>query len=104
MKIIENKFEKYRSFPCKSQNKKGNIIFIHGYATNSFYHDSFIEYSTLELPGHGFMEYNYDKVDISNLVSYCIQLINSFNIDSFYLIGHSMGGGIAVRVANALKK
>lgn len=110
MNIINNNYGKYRFFSCKNTNKKGTIVFIHGYATTSEYHDTFIEdatneydYITLELPGHGFMEYNHKKVDINFLVDYCVQLIQSLELDSFYLIGHSMGGGIAVRVANRLK-
>lgn len=111
MNLHKNEFGTYRYFPCKNNNKKGNIIFIHGFATNSLYHDGFIEdankefdYYTLELPGHGFEKYKNKKISIDYLVNYCVELINSLKLDSFYLIGHSMGGGIAVRVCNILKQ
>lgn len=114
MKVTKNNFGTYFFVPSKNvDNKKGAIVFIHGYATTSSYHDVFIkyinndyDYYAIQLPGHGYEEYEdkNNKNYINQFVIYCCKLINNLNIGKFYLIGHSMGGGIGIRVANLLKK
>lgn len=114
MKLITNDFGSYTLRQCLNpEEKKGTIVFIHGFATTSEYHDTFAkhaieyyDYITIELPGHGIQEFdhsNLKKIDINMFVQYSCNLILSLNIGRFYLIGHSMGGGIATRVANILK-
>lgn len=112
MKVIKNEFGTYYFYPCESNNKKGSIIFIHGFATQSNYHDDYFvneatkeyDYYSLQLPGHGIEEYKQNKkIKVDFYTKYCVDLIKSMNIDKFFLIGHSMGGGLGVRVANKLK-
>lgn len=114
MKLMKNRFGSYFFYPCKNnEEKKGIIIFIHGFATTSEYHDSFIkyvndkyDYYALQLPGHGHEEDASSKrtMDLDKYTKYCVDLIRSLNVGKFYLIGHSMGGGLGVRVANILEK
>lgn len=114
MELTKNRFGSYFYYPCtNTENKKGVIIFIHGFATTSEYHDPFIkhindkyDYYALQLPGHGYEEDSNTqrKIDLDKYTKYCVDLIRSLNVGKFYLIGHSMGGGLGVRVANALEE
>lgn len=111
MKIISNQFGTYYLFEPNSniENNNKTIIFIHGFATTSEYHDHIAKYFTndgykyisIQLPGAGIEKWkNNKKPTVEDMVLYCINLINSLNLDNFYIIGHSMGGGIALRVSN----
>ena len=58
--IIDSQPLKSRFFATKSTQRRGIIIFIHGYGTTSSYHDLVIsdfinayDYYTIELSGHG---------------------------------------------------
>lgn len=87
----------------KAKNiSKGNILFIHGYATTSKYHQevaaefSDYNYYAIELPGHGFTEVKQNvKFSPINIAMQVVDWIHSMNLDEIILIGHSMGGGIA---------
>ena len=92
-----------------SQNKKGIIFFIHGYAVNSNYHNYFsdqlnnYDYYAVELPGHGITPLKSKKhlkpYEYAKLI---VDLIKKLNLKDFILIGHSMGGGISVMVAHMI--
>ncbi|MBD5423064.1 MAG: alpha/beta hydrolase [Mycoplasma sp.] len=109
---IENSFGTYYHY--KSKNKpKATIIFVHGFATNSEYHDVFIrhiidefDYIAIQLPGAGVHDWKEEKQKptVEHMVDYCINLIKNLNLDNFILLGHSMGGGIALRLANYFRK
>lgn len=107
--IIKNDHGTYYHYKC-TNNKKGTIIFIHGFAITSEYHDEFIkhiidefDYIAIQLPGAGIEEWKLNKKPlVEDMVEYVVNLINHMNLDQFILIGHSMGGGIAARVANIL--
>lgn len=110
--IIKNYVGTYFLYKCLSQEKKkGTIVFIHGFATTSEYHDIFIkhiindyDYIAIQLPGAGVQEWTKNKKpEVSDMVEYCKNLIESMNLDKFILIGHSMGGGIAARLGNIFK-
>lgn len=112
MKIIQNNAGTCYFYPCENpENKIGTIVFIHGFATNSSYHDDYFaihatkkyDYYSLQLPGHGIEKYNEkSKIEVDFYTKYCVNLIKTLPIDKFYLIGHSMGGGLGIRVANKL--
>ncbi len=110
--LIRNKSGSYIYFKCQGKEKKGTIIFIHGFATDSKYHDVFIQYVidrydyiALQLPGAGIQEWDKKKKPTTEYMTlYCVNLIKTLNLDSFVIFGHSMGGGLAVRVANVFKK
>lgn len=94
----------YRFYPSKNK-KKGTIFFIHGYAVNSDYHYNFInrlkdyDYYAVELPGHGITPLK-SKLDLypHKFAKMIAKLICELKLDNIYLIGHSMGGGIAMMV------
>lgn len=108
--IIKDQHGTYYYYKCKNE-KKATIIFIHGFATTSEYHDEFIkhiideyDYIAIQLPGAGIQEWNSKKKPlVEDMVDYAVNLIKHINIEQFILIGHSMGGGIAARVANILR-
>lgn len=110
MEVLNNKIGSYKFKPAKN-NSKGIIVFIHGFATNSDYHDSIAEkfvdydYYAFELPGHGYTSVDLKaKININKLfVKFCISMIKKLELDNFVLIGHSMGGSIAMRIANRIK-
>ncbi|WP_406602225.1 alpha/beta fold hydrolase [Mesomycoplasma moatsii] len=110
--FIKNENGSYFHFRCEGENKKGTIIFVHGFATTSEYHNVFIkhiindyDYIAIQLPGAGFQEWKYDKKPtVEEMVLYCANLIRSLNLSKFILLGHSMGGGIVIRIANLFKK
>ena len=108
MEILKNKVGSYKFKPSQN-NSKGTLVFIHGFAANSDYHDEIGEkfdaydYYTLELPGHGYTEINQKKVFYLDLfVDYCIAMITELGLDNIILIGHSMGGSLAMRVSNLI--
>lgn len=110
-KNIKNEFGNYYHYKCTNK-KKATIIFVHGFATTSEYHDVFIkhvidqfDYIALQLPGAGVQEWNQNKKPkVEDMVDYCINLIKSLNLKEFVILGHSMGGGIALRLANYFQK
>lgn len=115
MELIRTQFGTFFYQECKNpEQKKGSIVFIHGYATTSSYHDGFIPFATndydyyaLQLPGHGvedYKSYSNEKITVDFYTNYCVRLIKSLQLGKFYLIGHSMGGGLGIRVANSLNK
>lgn len=114
--IIDSQPLKSRFFATKSTQRRGIIIFIHGYGTTSSYHDLVIsdfinayDYYTIELSGHGisalhpkWINHRIDCHDNVELI--CSTIKNLINDQPFYLIGHSMGAALATRVANQLGK
>lgn len=114
--IINSQPLKSRFFATKSTQRQGIIVFIHGYGTTSSYHDLVIsdftsayDYYTIELSGHGISVANPKWIDQrvdchDNVELICATIKNLINNQPFYLIGHSMGGALATRVANQLGK
>ena len=108
---IKNELGNYYHYKCTNK-KKATIIFVHGFATTSEYHDVFIkhiidqfDYIALQLPGAGIQEWKQNKKPkVEDMVDYCINLIKSLNLKEFVILGHSMGGGIALRLANYFQK
>ena len=108
-KLMTDKYPYYLFKKAKTDKPKGNIFFIHGYAVNPGYHNVFADklddynYYAVELPGHGVSPLNNKKqlrpfsyaVEVSNL-------IKELNLNNIILMGHSMGGGIAMMVANMI--
>ena len=93
--------------------KKGSeepIVFIHGFAGSAFTWDTLINKIdsnyrclALDLPGFGLSEVNEAKLD-GDLLAYYLDVFNAFlvenEIDSFNLVGTSMGGYISMEIAN----
>ncbi len=82
---------------------KPAILALHGWQDNAATFDKLIphfpDYYWIvpDLPGHGLSEHRGKAADYS-IWSYCadvMALADAMGLDHFYLIGHSMGGGIA---------
>lgn len=120
--IIKN--EKYFYYNCKNENKKGTIIFVHGFSSSYFLHSGFFifndfdeyDYFAMNFSGHEIDNLNktnkkktkLNQYDIYKYVDELIQMIEKFNFKNIILIGHSMGGGISLlvnqRIPNRVKK
>ncbi|MFN7236032.1 MAG: alpha/beta fold hydrolase [Cyclobacteriaceae bacterium] len=83
------------------------VILLHGsfaslHTWNEWENELSLHYRTIsvDLPGHGLTgpsrSGRYSSSDYAVLVS---QLLDKLELDSVYLIGNSMGGGVALRVA-----
>lgn len=101
---VANKYD-YKLIPAK-QNKKGTILFIHGYCVDYSYFvcaDRFPNYDVwmVNLPGHGNNTVPPDKkiykkqLTIDNITNFVVNFINDNQLQNIILIGHSMGGAIA---------
>ena len=102
--FIENKF----AYTFNKANKENAqvILFIHGFATNSDYHDLAIpylseyDYYAIELPGHNIApKQTNEKNTFARFIDYIIEFIEYKDFNNFILIGHSMGGGLATCVS-----
>lgn len=102
--LIKNTYP-YYSFQKSIKPSKGIIFFIHGFAVNSNYHERFYkmiddyDYYAIEHAGHGITPLK-SKKQLSPYSYACevAQLIIDLNLNNIILMGHSMGGGIAMMV------
>ena len=107
---MTHQIDNYHYFYQKAKNEpKGIIVFIHGFATTSSYHMPFVEqledydYYAIELPGHGHTPISsINELSPYNLAIHVVKWIELLKLNNFYLIGHSMGGGISGMVANMI--
>lgn len=112
--VKNNEFTYYRKMSPNPNAK--NIVFVHGFATTSHYHDAFINYVNkdynyyaIQLPGHGVAPLENKKQLVPyEFAKYVTRWIESMKFENIYLIGHSMGGGIVLMVStmipNKIKK
>lgn len=105
MQCNKNKF-KYQ-YKKSSKKSKGDILFIHGFATQANSHWPFqrlitdYDYYALELPGNGSIEFpKGSKVNFSFYVNYILEFIKEMKFKKIILIGHSMGGFLSTIVCN----
>lgn len=102
-------FYPYFQYKKATKPSKGIIFFIHGYAVNSDYHNSFsdlvqdYDYYAIEHPGHGITPLkNKKQLKPYAFATNIVQLIETLDLKEINLIGHSMGGGIAMMVAQMI--
>lgn len=113
MDLISSKFGSYYYKKSNFEDSdKRPIVYIHGFATNSLDYDSLFEefewkndYYSIQLPGNGTEKYsgNIKDLSVDFLVDHCINLLKHLKLNNIILIGHSMGGQIAVKIANILE-
>ena len=113
MQILDSKTMKYSFIPCKNpDDKKGVVVFCHGYAVTSEYFNTTAEwisehydYYAVELEGMGITP-TIDKPNHLSPWYYAEQLANfiaeDMDLNDIFLIGHSMGGGIVCMTANLI--
>lgn len=99
--------ETFISYAEYGEPGKERLIFIHGIPTWGYiFHDLATklasDYHILvpDLPGYGFSDKrdNFDRA-IDKQAAYLIQWMNEMDIEKATLIGHDIGGGIALRMA-----
>jgi pimeloyl-ACP methyl ester carboxylesterase len=85
------------------------LIFIHGWCSNRSFWNEQIDtlskiYKTIaiDLPGHGESGRNRDKWSISSFADDVESVVQHEKLDHFVLIGHSMGGLVALEVVPQL--
>jgi triacylglycerol lipase len=97
--------------PCKNKEKcLGDLLFIHGFCVEHSYFTIANELSKhfnifmIDLPGHGTNAEGVTHKDLKTdkLADHIISYINHKKLNNFYLMGHSMGGGLASLVANKI--
>ena len=83
-----------------------NILLIHGFGgdlNNWMFNQEELSKDfnvfSLDLPGHGLSSKNFEEITISNLSETIVEFCKSNNIEKVNLIGHSLGGGIALKCA-----
>lgn len=99
----------YQFKKASAKKSKGDIFFIHGYAVNSDYHNYFgdkvtdYNYYAIEHAGHGITPLNDKKqLDPYSYTLETVKLIKELGLKDIILIGHSMGGGIALMVSHMI--
>lgn len=93
-------------------NSTKNILFVHGFAVTSEYHDDYVEsfcdeynYYAIELPGHGYTKLKHStQLDPLFYAKYVSDFIKLKGFEDLILIGHSMGGGVVLMVTNLVPK
>lgn len=100
---MKNKFERF-SFQQDKQSGK-NVLFLHGFLENSsMWNDIQIDgicKLTVNLPGHGSNEFQSGlDQNIENWASQLIELLHEKGVEKYSIVGHSMGGYVALEMLN----
>ncbi len=93
----------------KKSKQTNNFIYIHGFSASKDDHPELkkhveacgYNFYSFDLPAHGANKKSFkiEDVDLNFLVDYCVTKIKSFELDSFVIMGHSMGGSITTIIA-----
>src|SRR5690625_3946315 len=91
----------------KQQGKGPSIVFIHGYLENGNMWDKFAEelsedYQSIimDLPGHGKSKSYSDTHSMDFMAEKVNEILDELNISEALFIGHSMGGYVALAMAD----
>ena len=89
----------------KTEGSGEVVVLLHGFLENESMWDEITKnlYKTkqvirLDFPGFGESEYIEDLTSMESFADCTLQLLNKLNINSWSLIGHSMGGYIALEL------
>lgn len=105
-------------FYVQSKSNNPTIIFVHGYSSTYYLHHQFYlankfdkyNYFSMNFKGHKIQddESKLSEYDINQYANELINKIKKYNFNNIILIGHSMGGGIALlayqKLASRIKK
>lgn len=104
---IENVLVHVECYPCTSGTEAETLILIHGYLSSTFSFRRLIPYLTqhyaiiaVDLPGFGQSE--KPKSFIYSLANYgklILSLLHKYQLQQVVLVGHSMGGQVALQAA-----
>lgn len=100
----------YEQLIDEVENPKGNIVFIHGFGgtarSKMSFRKNYKDYNfySITLPGHGISKIkSKEEIDFLFYIKVVEAFINSLSLKKIILLGHSMGGGIALNIATILK-
>lgn len=117
LEIINNKNTLWLH-ATNQKEKKGVIIYVHGFGSTLYMHNEFVfandftnyDYFAVNLLGHEIYDTHNDSkyYDINTYVDQIVEEIIKNNFFDVILIGHSMGGGVCVltymKIASRIKK
>ncbi|MBN1131794.1 MAG: alpha/beta hydrolase [Bacteroidales bacterium] len=91
---------------------KGDVLFfLHGYLETRRIWDEFFplfrhhfRIITMDIPGHGESEFWGEELNMDDLASAVLYIIDREGINKIYLIGHSMGGYITMAFAELYRE
>lgn len=82
------------------------LIFLHGYLETLYIWDDFINLLpdiirviTIDLPGHGLTGSNKEENSVPFMADVVNSVLDLCNVKSAYIVGHSMGGYVAIEAA-----
>ncbi|MBR2961496.1 MAG: alpha/beta hydrolase [Alistipes sp.] len=91
---------------CDSQKGEKCVVLLHGYLENMLVWEEFasllyqkVRVVTLDLPGHGISEVKGDVHTMDYLADTVVAMLDALNIERAVLVGHSMGGYVALAAA-----
>lgn len=97
----------YETIVDKVINPKGNILFLHGFTGNfnnkMSFRKHFSEYNffAINMPNHGNSKYHsLQQLNTKFFVKVVSNFIEQNNLDNLIVLGHSMGGGMAIILEN----
>ncbi|MDK2887065.1 MAG: branched-chain amino acid transport system permease protein [Thermosipho sp. (in: thermotogales)] len=100
-KFINTKYGKIRYLEHGNGNEV--IVFVHGnFASSIWFKEMFnvlpekYKAYALDLPNFGFSDY-VDKIDISTYADALNSFVEEIGLDSFILLGHSLGGAVVTK-------
>ncbi|MCS4537077.1 alpha/beta hydrolase [Mycoplasma sp. CSL7475-4] len=89
-----------------NNNKAKNILILHGYSSEFAFYESIYsifedEYNiySLNMPSHGNSDIDANYMSNDIFADITLKFIEHHNLQNLVIIGHSMGGGIAMDVA-----
>lgn len=112
---MNNLYKDIVHIKTKNENKKGTIMFIHGYTSSNMLHyyfqesfpnDGEYDYLAINLLGHKLENKNSTNnkdYNFQNYIEYLENYILKNDINNLIIIGHSMGGGIALFLSERIK-
>jgi triacylglycerol lipase len=99
------------NIPCTNKDKcLGDLLFIHGFCVEHSYFivanelAKYFNIYMIDLPGHGTNTEGVTSKDLKTgkIANYIVSYIDYKKLNNFYLMGHSMGGGLVSLVANLI--
>ena len=88
---------------CDSEKGDKTVVLLHGYLENMLVWDEFIPHIykqmrvvALDLPGHGISEVKGAVHTMDYLADVVAAALESLGIEKAYIVGHSMGGYVAL--------
>lgn len=89
-----------------SKNKSENLILLHGFCESKemwsdFESDLSKDYNVycLDLPGFGDFHFDVSDLSIEEIAQIIQNEINNFHLDEYVIVGHSLGGYVALEIA-----